>query len=400
MIRIVITMFTLLGFQECLSQALFTQASSLLYIGSESHIQVEGNAIFNGVLSNNGNAVFSGDANFGNNQILGNIELTGTTDQLIKGKDLVAERFNMNKNNKAIVESNKLNITKELVLNSGILSVSSSKLTVLSGLITGGSEQSFVTGSLSIISTGTNNLLFPVGNDDQYEAITIHDAPNGELTVECWEPDPNTLVPGDSLIGLADEAAWELTVGENVTLNSQISINYNDLDLQNFPIDNPIRANKYAPTIAYLTENGNYNSLGVGNGSDETIASFGEIVSKRSIQLSDSSIYLSIGIMPMSDGLKFYVPSIFTPKGTITENKKFRSFLLGAEIEKVEMNIWDKFNNKVFFEYVEDTPLEETGWDGLFTNGMNAPQGIYYYSVMVFSSGGFFEKTGTVLLIR
>ena len=399
MFRIVIIL-SLLGFQECLSQALFTQASSLLYIGSESNIQVDGNAIFNGELSNNGHAGFSGDANFGNNQNIGNVELTGATDQLLQGKELVSERFELNKNNRAIVESNKLDITKELILNSGILSVSSSKLTVLSGLITGGSEQSFVTGGLSIISTGTNNLLFPVGMADQYEAFTIHSAPIGEITVECWMPDPNTLVPGDSLIGLADEAAWELTVGENVTLNSQVSINYNNLDLQNFPLNNPIRANKYAPTIACLTENSKYNSMGVGDGSDETIATFGKVVSRRSIQLSDSSIYLSIGIMPMSDGLKFYVPSIFTPMGTMTENKKFRSFLLGAEIEKVEMNVWDKFNNKIFSEYVEDTPLEETGWDGQFTNGMSAPQGIYYYRVLVTSSGGFFEKTGTVLLAR
>jgi len=400
MIRVIITVFTFLSIPECFSQALFTQKSSLLYIGSESHIQVDGNAIFNGELSNMGSSGFSGDINFAHNQNIGNVELIGATDQFIKGIELNADRFSMNKKNRAIIESNKLDITQELVLNSGILSVSSSKLTVLSGVIIGGSMQSHVTGALSIISSGTDNLFFPVGNANNYGELTIHTTPLGRLTVESLVPDPITLVPGDSLIGLADEAAWQLTAGENVTLNSQISINYNDLDLQNFPIDNPIRANKYAPVISYLTENGKYRSMKVGKGSDENLASFGNVISEKFIQLNDSTVNLSIGVAPLSDGLKFYVPTIFTPSGNMTANKKFRSFLLGADIEKVEMNVWDKFNNKVFYEYVEDTPLDETGWDGLFTNGMNAPQGIYYYSVMVFSSGGIFEKTGSVLLLR
>ncbi len=400
MIRVLLIISLFSTAQECLAQALFTQSSSQLYMGSASSVHITGDAVLAGGLSNEGLLEFNRNVNFMTNEDIGQVKLAGLLDQFVVGENLRSSTFELSKENLAILLADTLSITNDLILNTGILAVPSSKLVVVSGLISGGSELSYVTGALSVVSSESDDLMFPVGIGREYQPLTIQTAPFGEITVEAQIADPSTLVPGDSLIGLASGASWKVTAGENTNINSNVSINYNNLDLQNFPIDNPIRANKYGPVIAYLNRNGKYSSLEIGEGSDKDVASFGYLISNRPIHLNDSSVYLSIGVTPLSDGLKFYVPNIFTPTGSMSENRTFRSFLLGTEIREVNMTIWDKFNNEVYSEFVRDTPLDQTGWDGVYANGMAAPQGVYYYSVTVNSSGGIFEKTGTVLLIR
>ncbi len=381
------------------AQALYVPEGSTVYVGNNASLYTGGNTLLQGHWANYGKVKFNASVNFMTNTKTGSIELGGNNDSYITGGQIEVDKIDINTSGSVTLNADSTTITQQLLLTSGNLRVDK-RTKVLSNSIEGGSEQSFIEGNLHIQNNTWADLFFPIGTNGMYQPVTLHNVPEGLASIEALIPDPKTLVPGDSLIGLADEMAWKVSFFGKEKLKSKVTIQPTGIDLNDFPVSNPIRSNKYVPTIATLSDNATFKSLEAGAGSDETITAPTRLVSSQNITLDNTSTLLAIGVAPITDHLQFYVPTVFTPNGSLPENKVFRAFLRGSMIFNAQLTIWDKFNSVVFSQSVDNTKLENTGWHGRYSNGADAPEGIYYYSIRVHCMAGIFEKKGTVLLAR
>ena len=61
---------------------------------------------------------------------------------------------------------------------------------------------------------------------------------------------------------------------------------------------------------------------------------------------------------------QFYVPNIFTPNGD-GQNDRFGIFG-GKEVERIELQIFDRWGNKVFSELNMEPIDDSKSWDGSF----------------------------------
>ena len=371
-----------------------------MYVGESAILSVDTDATLSGELINEGLLGTSGDLDLGNNSQLGNVIVFGDADQQISGGKLEVEHLEIDKLNRVIIQSEALNVKEELTLTNGILSVQNSSLFVESGSFTSTGRESFVEGAMSVAIAHSGRYTFPVGLAGSYQGISFEVPAGDTVEVGAVEPDREAMIPGDSLIGLSDEVAWVINHKGEGKIESTLEADYTNLDLVRFPVENPIRANKYVPVIACRLTEGTFRSLRQGAGSMDEVLSSGQLVSLDKVALKDSSLMVAIGVMPVSDRLHFYVPTVFTPNGFQQENKSFRPFLIGAEIEKVELIVWDKFNHEVFAQSVTNPNMEEIGWRGNTKNDSGAPQGIYFYSTVLTTSEGVFKKAGTVFLAR
>ena len=382
------------------AQYFFAQEETTISVAAGGMMHFSGEAMFYGGLENQGSLELDGHVDFGTNTHIGDVALTGDQNQVISGNLINAQRFELNKNGTASLALAELVVSNELALRSGILSTGLATLYVESGLVSGGSEGSFVQGGLTIQSpVDHSEITFPVGVEGKYLPFTFH-SPSGRLKVAVSMGDTSALFPGELVVGVASEAVWQLSHEGGDGLNSKVSLDYVDFDFENLAHRNPIRSSLYSSAILKSGSHGYFESMGISPESDQSMAVSGRASSDELLHLKDTSVSVAVGVVPVSSGLKFYVPSVFTPSGEMVDNKKFRAFLADVQISKSELRIWDTRNNKIFEEMVQDKSLEDTGWDGGF-QGADAPQGIYYYSLrLTTGSAGVFEKEGTVLLLR
>ncbi|MEP0367433.1 MAG: hypothetical protein ABJN36_12495 [Cyclobacteriaceae bacterium] len=395
---LIIAAFLLVSQLYC--QGLFIPNQSVLYVGESAILSVDTDATLSGELVNEGLLGTSGNFDLGDNFQLGNVIFYGDADQEITGGKLEVEHLEIDKSNRVTILSDELNVKEELTLINGILSVQKSSLFIESGNFTSAGSQSFVEGAMSVAIAQTGRYTFPVGHEGSYQGISFEVQASDTVKVEVVRPESEEMIPGDSLIGLSDEKAWLINHKGKGKIESTLEADYTNLDLVQFPVENPIRANKYVPVISRRLTEGTFRSLGQGPGSMDEVLSSGQLTSLDKVVLKDTSLFLAIGVMPVSDQLHFYVPTVFAPNGFQQENKSFRPFLIGAEIEKVELIVWDKFNHEVFAQSVTNPNMEEVGWRGNNKNDSGAPQGVYFYSTVLTTSEGVFKKAGTVFLAR
>jgi gliding motility-associated-like protein len=91
---------------------------------------------------------------------------------------------------------------------------------------------------------------------------------------------------------------------------------------------------------------------------------------------------------------RLYVPNAFTPGGSIGNNV-FMPLGMFIDANDYLFMVFDRWGSKIF----ETTNISE-GWDGNI-NGKSAPTGVYIYFVKFkTSTGEYFEKRGTVTLLR
>ena len=91
--------------------------------------------------------------------------------------------------------------------------------------------------------------------------------------------------------------------------------------------------------------------------------------------------------------LLFYSPTIFSPNGDGL-NDSFRVSVVGYD--EFELMVFDRWGKRVF-----STNDPEEGWDGMYTNGVEAPQDVYMYKAFL-SNNGSNEKIekGRVSIIK
>ncbi len=89
---------------------------------------------------------------------------------------------------------------------------------------------------------------------------------------------------------------------------------------------------------------------------------------------------------------KIYIPNAFSPKGI---NKKFKPFCIFIDNMDYLFTIYNKWGQKLF-----ETHNKDEGWDGKY-KGKFVPVDVYVYYIRYKNSeGDYFEKRGTVTLIR
>ncbi len=381
------------------SQTFYSSNGSTLFVSEQATMHVSGGTIVRGKLKNEGQLSFSGSVNFSSNDTIGNVRLSGENDYAVIGKNLICDQLEIDKTGRAILVTDSIIVREQLTLSNGVLALSG-RLVIDAEKMGEGSSRAYVEGPMWVNTPDMYNLTFPVGLGNSYLPLTLHNVSEGRIMISAIEPEPDDMVPGDSLIGISDEAAWMVGYYGDKELNSRVSVFHRNMDLNDFPVTKVIRANKYIPTIAQLQSNYTFKTLLAAEGSSEKINIPGKLISEESIRLMNDVTMLAVGVSPTTDKLHFYVPTVFTPNGSYEENRVFRPFLTGTYVFKSLITIYDAFNNLIYRQERKHEDLANTGWSGMYNNGSEAPEGVYYYQVKVFSTSGTFEKTGTVLLVR
>jgi len=89
---------------------------------------------------------------------------------------------------------------------------------------------------------------------------------------------------------------------------------------------------------------------------------------------------------------RIFAPNAFAPQGI---NREFRAVVLYDDMVSFEMEIYDRFGQRIFVSKDVDF-----AWNGKI-KGQNAPQGVYVYHVKVTQEDGrTINKQGNVLLLR
>ncbi len=381
------------------AQILFTENGNTLHIGENSRLTTSNETVFNGQLDNDGELILGGHIDFVLNNEIGHLLVNGNWDQVLAGSVVSASDLTIDKEGQLIVTVDSLKVQNQLSLTNGIVFTRATDFHLISGNIIGGSEDSFIDGSIRTNPSLGSPYIFPIGRDNEYLPLTIHTPSLSLMSAQVGVPDPTTLIPGDSLIGLADEFEWILDHHSGEPMTSTLSIEYTGVDLMNFEIRNEIRAEIYTPVIGIRRNSGDYQNLG-NSQLPAPIESAGNITTLRTINLLDSIAHFSIGVGPGTDGLKFYVPTVFSPDGSMESNRVFREFLIGVELLSHRLTIWNIQNQEVFNEQVQNPDLNVIGWNGLTKGGTPAPQGAYYFEIILETEEGNFSKKGTVLLMR
>lgn len=385
------------------AQVFYLGESTGLYVGQELSFFIGGNVEANGTLENEGLLELYSDIDFVQNTNGGDLTLMGDADQNVIGQNLTAGLLTLKKSGVVHLQSNHL-IAEALDLQSGIFNSDANHQLVVSNgqLVTGGSSDAHVSGSLTLQSVSSGPLRFPLGiGGEYYEELTLSDIPSGSsINVLVQRPDAKRLIPGDSLIGLADEVEWIISRGNSVPFTSVIGIIFEGVDLETFPHQNDIRADKYVVVIAKMKQDTLlYSPTGHAELTDTDEVSYGTLLTESAIEIASDSIFLALGKRPAANGPYFFVPNAFAPNGDFNDNRRFRPFLEGYDVYSVDIRVWNRYNKEVYRISVDDPNLSEVGWDGMH-NGLDEPEGVYYFSINLESEIGNFSKQGTLLLLR
>lgn len=396
------------------------------------------NAIFNGDFTNTGGIIGFADAelNFVNNRFLGDLSFMDRSDlQPISEVILLSSADSTFINNLILDTEGKVSLPSNIVLVQG-------SLTIENGVLNATNQESFlVEGSINVnpdnaastfvegkmlASTSSGETVFPMGINGlpNYIAI-ISETPDIVVKVECKKPDLDSLFTNDETLGLAKEVVWTIqTLSDSVEV--EVAISYSGIDFTD--ASNFVNAREYDATVQKF---GAQDSLFYALRSIETevtnsvdlfgisVPESGSITTSDKLWVTTKPTVFAIGLSPVLTQPEVYLPNVFAPNGQFADNTIFRPFVGGTTIVSVDFAVFDSFNKKVYASSLsgEDIDLESIGWDGTLNSGLEAPEGVYYYSLSMeytanaevsvdyFNGNGGsqvqnFSKLGTVMLVK
>ncbi len=370
----------------------------------DSSATIGGNADFVGVLITNGTIVGGGDLNFFTNQNVGSLKFIGTGDQTITGDTLFVENLEVDKTGTVIVQTDQVFVSGSLDVMDGIVQTDD----IDDLIVTGESSEDgngYVEGKLVGLSTG-DPVSFPMGINGFRNSITFSGTRSGvRLVVDVVIPEPETLIPTEEMVGIADEVEWQVRTLEDST-EATMTANFSGIDLVNFSNGQNIRADQYAPALVMIQKGDTiYTAL---NSSEATPANgasantTGRIVSTTTVMIDTAITRINVAWLPFVDGPEFFVPNVFSPDGFYEENRVFRPFFAGGEVTNVTMAVYNAYNSEVY-RYSEsgaDLDLSLIGWDGRLGGGQPAEEGVYYYTIQLVADGQVYQQTSSVLLVK
>ena len=389
-----------------------------LTLGSGATFFSGGDATFDGDLNNEGTVVLYQDVDFVDNEETGKLKFVGPQDQTVNGDSLTISGLEVDKEEALIMQTTWSEVEGDLDIANGVIETDSSSLFVVTGASVP-DQNGFVEGPFFGI-VGDIKMTFPVGiNGFRNHLIVSNVDPGTVLRVQCVKPDPETLIPTEEMIGIADEVMWIVTAvgsgrvgngrvdvsGRNASslANATVAIDFSGVDLGDLPNANTIRAEEYDPAIVqYSNSDSSFHILPSSDISGDE-RTFGVIESNEVLEVAAEPLVLGVAYIPVQVRPTFYVPTAFAPRGSYDENHMFRPYFAGAQVESLVFTVFDSFNSEVhrFSQTGGNVNLDLAAWDGTLDTGLEAPEGLYYYAVsLAADDGNQYTKSGTVLLVK
>lgn len=400
-----------------LAQGLVMGSSTTMSIGTNSTLHIGPAASFTGTLDNQGEIIGRSTLDFQSNTETGALQFQGNGQQELTGDSLIIEKM-------TLAEGASLSLNTQWA-------VVTDSLSLISGSITAGDANGFLIGSETIVAgdgfvagpvlavVGEDPVTFPMGINGAKNHLQISSATRGTiLRVTCQVPADTLLTPGEDMIGIASQVQWGISAvgrslssgrvalgesGQAIWDEGIISVDFSGVNLQSFAQSNVIRANDYEPALVYYSDaDSAYRIVTSGDIYDTDEVSFGKIRTSARMSFSSEPLLLGLAQVPVLTAPTFFVPSAFAPQGMYDENHRFRPYFAGSEINSVSFSVWDSFNEEVhsFRWQGEDIDLTQTGWDGRLSTGLEAPAGVYYFSVDLGTETGRYTKNGSVMLVK
>jgi hypothetical protein len=94
-----------------------------------------------------------------------------------------------------------------------------------------------------------------------------------------------------------------------------------------------------------------------------------------------------------------FVPNVFNPSAVQPENRVFKPDFSGLTPIAMRLRIYNRWGQEVYA--ITDPEVGWSGWDGTMTDGQEAPEGMYAYTLEYqFPGSPDTEKRGSLLLLR
>jgi len=399
--RIALIALFIVSSTVCLSQSIILGDDATFILGDQATFYAGGNTTLSGSFDNQGTIISYSDLDVKGNTRMNGLRFVGPDDQVLRGDDtLRVKNLTLEKTGDLNLEVTRLIVEDNLDLITGVLGAGADTTLLVSGNITGGSNDGFIEGKL-IHLTKSDEVFFPLGINGFYNALTLTGVPgNTVIVVEVRVPDPAQLLPTEDMVGIADEVEWAITaMGEPFEVRA--SAIFNGIDLTQFSNGQEIRADGYAPSLVkYGINDTIYVDLGLQDPQNIEDRTSGTVDSESTFFISEEPTLISVALIPLLLEPEFYVPNAFSPTGTIEENRIFRPYFAGGSISFFSIQIWDKFQKDMysFSETGVGLNLSGLGWDGRLSNGEIADEGVYYFSISVIADDIRYDKTGSFLL--
>ncbi len=387
-----------------------------LYLTPNTDFYVGGDLTFNDTIINEGRIIAFSDIDFGNNQEVGNVKFVGTDDQEVTANDTIfTENFEIDKQNELILSVPRMIVKGSMDATQGVVQAPEGTFQVTGTSMPDG--LGFVEGPMFGFATNSGQVTFPVGVNNEPNYVTLLNVPPGtEFKVECRVPDPNSLLPDDEIAEIDPNFEWVISVFSGDSTSTELELDFSGINLQ--ALTPLINADRYdAGIVLYSPLDSLHHVVNpVGTPPDEFVTA-GIIQTSQAIGIGSTPIRFSIGLLPVADGPTFYVPNAFAPNGNFSQNRIFRPFFGGGIVTDVSIVVYDSFNREVysFSDSGTDIDLTSIGWDGTLNSGLDAPAGVYYYSIRIVTDVGVYPDTflndpalndrlpddyGAVLLVR
>ena len=376
---------------------------------SDSTATFGSNADFVGALNNSGTIVSAGDLNFRKNANVGSLRFVGSGDQSLDADTtLFVTNMEVNKtgNSNVVVMADSVRVSGNLDVASGVIQTENIDDLIVTGESSDDGD-GYVEGKLVGVSS-EDPVTFPMGINGFTNYITFTSSKPGlTLIVDCVEPEPGSLLPTEEMVGISDDVEWQVrTISDSTSVT--MTVNFSGVDLVNFTNGQAIRADAYAPALVVIQKGDTiYETLVSAEATPENTASSnteGRIVTSSSIVITTDTTRLNVAWIPIVDDPEFFIPNVFSPDGFYEENRVFRPFFAGGEVDRVFLEVYNSYNDLVYNESdADNVDLSQFGWDGKLRGGQTAEEGVYYYKIVLESSVIPVEeqtRTGTVLLVK
>jgi hypothetical protein len=404
-----------------ITQSFILGDSAVLSISDGTTFFFGGNTTLNGKLSTTGSIVSYSDIDFVANTDVGNLKFTGTADQQLMGDTLSVGDFETDKDGILALNSDQVRVTGTLIPFRGVIRSGEGKMIHAGNVIADG--DGYVEGVLygRVLDQPTT---FPMGlnidgaNAPNYITMTAESPGTTDIyRVFCRPALVDSLFPDEDMIGVAEQVEWRVSKFGTEASEVQVAIDYSEIDFTRFTNRNEIESDYVNPAIALFSEEDTlhhalFTTTNFVEG--DNIDPVGLIESSDRIVINSVPKRFNMSLIPVSASPILYIPNAFAPGASVEENQIFRPFVSGAVVTGIRMTIYDALHQVVYS--VEDTgaslDVSNYGWDGVIDTGLEAPDGVYFYSLQVDSPQSTdyegdgedidFNKTlvGSVLLVR
>jgi len=314
------------------------QPNATLFIGSATNLAIGSGVNNEGSFQNLGSVTFSGDwnnTNIYNDGGTGQLETNGDGSQAISNSDQSVGNLIINSGTEVTILGNTFEVLNELVLTNGIIRLGDGTSLVINenAIITGGSENSFVEGTL--VQKGGGFKRYPLGVESEYLPLTLTDIANNgtglEMSVGIGLFSDAGIVPtpASGVVGVSDFHYWELNVLNGTFSGSIAEGTFANADLVNFDIKNDFNLQSSTPALVqaptldseFTRVRGELTSptIDPSENLDFDPATAGTYLSSDTVNQG----FVAIGLIALSppEGI-LYVPTAFSPNASNPEDRR------------------------------------------------------------------------------